>query len=152
METQEVLKALNHELFIVSGGKLRVCSKTSATLGKWFPGIEVLESDGKLMKMNNWGISLKYRPSGEKTAGETYVRTVVELDYRKKDLELYSKMTDSKYQGVMLNDLSPKLSYMFAHIELETPLDLSQPMSLQIETIKQIHENTLELINWWKSI
>ena len=63
METLEVLKALNHELFVVSGGKLRI-KEPSTSLDKWFPAIEIIEPDGKPMKMNGWGITLKYRPHG----------------------------------------------------------------------------------------
>ena len=63
METLEVLKALNHELFVVSAGTLRI-KEPNTSLDKWFPAIEIIEPNGKPMKMSGWGITLKYRPHG----------------------------------------------------------------------------------------
>jgi hypothetical protein len=65
MDVQEVLKALNHELFLVSGGAMRV-KEAKATLDKWFPAIEIIEPDGKPMKMNGWKLTLKNKPHGSK--------------------------------------------------------------------------------------
>ena len=94
METLEVLTALNHELFVVSSGKMRV-KEPKATLDKWFPAIEFIDSDGKPMKMNGWGITLKHKPHGSKEAIDLNERTVVELEYRQKDPAIMKKMAGS---------------------------------------------------------
>ena len=151
METQEVLKALNHELFVVSSGKMRV-KEPKSSLDKWFPAIEFIDSDGKPMKMNGWGITLNYKPHGSGEAIDKNERTVVELEYRQKDPAIMKKMADSKHPNIVVNELSPKVTYMFAHMRLYPPLDLSKPMESQGAGIDQIHENSLELMNWWMGI
>jgi hypothetical protein len=52
----------------------------------------------------------------------------------------------------VVNELSPDDKYMFAHMRLYPLLDLSKPIESQGAAIDQIHENTLELINWWMGI
>ena len=151
METQEVLEALNHELFVVSGGTVRI-KEPSTSLDKWFPAIEIIEPNGKPMKMSGWGITLKYRPHGSGEAIDKNERTVVELEYRQKDPAIMKKMADSKHPNIVVNELSPKVTYMFAHMRLYPLLDLSKPIESQGAAIDQIHENTLELINWWMGI
>ena len=151
METQEVLESLNHELFLVSGGTMRV-KEPKASLDKWFPAIEIIEPDGKPMKMNGWGITLKYRPHGSGEAIDKNERIVVELEYRQKDPAIMKKMAASKHPKIVVNELSPKVTYMYAHMRLNPHLDLSKPIKDQGAAIDQIHENTLELINWWMGI
>jgi hypothetical protein len=95
---------------------------------------------------------LKYRPHGSGEAIDKNERTVVELEYRQKDSAIMKKMADSKHPNIVVNELSPKVTYMFAHMRLYPLLDLSKPIESQGAAIDQIHENTLELINWWMGI
>ena len=151
METQEVLKALNHELFVESSGKMRV-KEPKTSLDKWFPAIEFIDSDGKPMKMNGWGITLKYKSHGSKEAINRNERTVIELELSTRDAVLLSKMKSTKHPSIVVNELDADVTYMFAHMRLYPLFDLSKPIQSQGAAIDQIHENSLELLNWWKSI
>jgi hypothetical protein len=102
--------------------------------------------------MNGWGITLKYKPHGSDEAIDRNERTVVELEYRQKDPAIMKRMADSKHPNIVVNELSPKVTYMFAHMRLYPLLDLSQPMESQGAAIDQIHEDCLELLNWWMGI
>lgn len=104
------------------------------------------------MKMNGWGITLKYRPHGSGEAIDKNERIVVELEYRQKDPAIMKKMAASKHSRIVVNELSPNVTYMYAHMRLNPLLDLSKPIKDQGAAIDQIHENTLELINWWMGI
>ena len=151
MDMHEVFEALNRELFAVSGGTVRV-KETKSSVDKWFPAIEFIDSDGKPMKMNGWGITLKYKPHGSDEAIDRNERTVIELEYRQKDPAIMKKMAASSRPGIVVNELSPKVTYMFAHMRLNPLLDLSKPIGSQGAAIDQIHQHTLELINWWMGI
>jgi len=47
-------------------------------------------------------------------------RTVIELEYRQKDPAIMKKMAASSRPGIVVNELSPKVTYMFAHMRLKT--------------------------------
>jgi hypothetical protein len=152
METLEVLKALNHELFAVSGGTVRIRKTEAKSVEKWFPSVEFVESNGKPMKMDGWKLTLKYRPHGSDEVVSLLERTVIELECSERDAVLRSKMKSTKHPRIVVNELSPDDKYMFAHMRLYPLLDLSKPIESQGAAIDQIHENTLELINWWMGI
>ncbi len=152
MDVQEVLKALNHELFVVSGGTVRIKKPTAKTIAGWFPSVEFVEPDGKPMKMDGWKLTIKNKPHGSKEAINRNERTAIELELSTRDAVLLSKMKSAKHPRIVVNDLSPDVTFMFAHLRLSPVLDLSKPFESQGAAIDQIHENTLELINWWKSI
>ena len=152
METHEVFEALNRELFAVSGGTVRVKETEAKSVEAWFPSIEFIDSDGKPMKMNGWGITLKYKPHGSDEAIDRNERTVIELEYRQKDPAIMKKMAASSRPGIVVNELSPKVTYMFAHMRLNPLIDLSKPIESQGAAIDQIHQHTLELINWWNRV
>ena len=152
MDTQEVLKALNHELFVVSGGTVRIKKPTAKTIAGWFPSVEFVEPDGKSMKMDGWKLTIKNKPHGPKEPIDHNKRTVIELECSTRDAGLLSKMKSAKHPRIVVNDLSPDVTFMFAHLRLSPMLDLSKPFESQGAAIDQIHENTLELINWWMGI
>ena len=153
MDIREVMDALNHELFVVSSGKMRVKEKTTAkTIAGWFPSVEFVEPDGKPMKMDGWKLTLKNKPHGSKEAINRNERTVIELELSTRDAVLLSKMKSTKHPSIVVNELDADVTFMFAHMRLYPLLDLSKPMESQGAAIDQIHQHTLELINWWFSI
>jgi hypothetical protein len=152
MEVQEVLEALNHELFAVSGGSVRIKKPKAKTIAGWFPSVEYVEPNGKPMKMDGWKLTIKNKPHGPKEPIDHNKRTVIELEYSKIDVVLLSKMKSAKHPRIVVNELSPGVTFMFAHLRLSPALDLSKPIESQGAAIDQIHENTLELINWWMGI
>ena len=152
MDVQEVLEALNRELFAVSGGTVRLRKTEAKSEEKWFPSVEFVESNGKPLKIDNCKLTLKYRPHGSDEVVALFERTVIELECSKRDAVLQSKMKSTKHPRIVVNELSPDDKYMFAHMRLYPLLDLSKPIESQGAAIDQSHENTLELINWWKSI
>jgi len=152
MEVQEVLEALNHELFQVSGGTLRIKKPTAKSIAGWFPSVEFVEPNGKPMKMDGWKLTLKNKPHGVKEPIDHNKRTVIELELSTRDATLLSKMKSAKHPSIVVNELSPDMTFMFAHLRLRPALDLSKPLESQGAAIDQIHENTLELINLWMGI
>lgn len=153
MAVREVLEALNRELFAVSSGMVRINEKTTAkTIAGWFPSVEFVEPDGKPMKMDGWKRTLKNKPHGCKAVIDRNERTVIELELSTRDAVLLSKMKSTKHPSIVVNDLSPDVTFMFAHMRLYPLLDLSKPIESQGAAIDQIHQNTLELINCWMGI
>jgi hypothetical protein len=152
METREVFGALNRELFAVSGGTVRIRKTEAKSVEKWFPSVEFVEPDGKPMKMDGWKLTLKNKPHGSKEAINRNERTVIELELSTRDAILLSKMKSTKHPNIVVNELSSDDKYMFAHMRLNPLIDLSQPIESQCAAIDQIHQHTLELINWWFSI
>ena len=153
MDIQEVVGALNRELFAVSGGTVRVKEKTTAkTIAGWFPSVEFVEPDGKPMKMDGWKLTLKNKPHGSKEEINRNERAVIELELSTRDAVLLSKMKSTKHPSIVVNELDTDVTYMFAHMRLNRLLDLSKPIESQGAAISQIQQHTLELINWWISI
>ena len=152
MDIQEVFGALNRELFAASGGTVRIRKTEAKSVEKWFPSVEFIDADGKPLKMENCKLTLKYRPHGSDDVVALFERTVLELEYSEVDTGLLSKMKSTKHPNIVVNELSPKVTYMFAHMRLYPLLDLSKPMESQGAAIDQIHENSLELLNWWMGI
>ena len=152
METQEVYGALNRELLAASSGTVRIRKTEAKSVESWFPSVEFVEPDGKPLKIDNCKLTLKYRPHGSDEVVALFERTVLELEYSKRDDVLLSKMKSTKHPRIVVNELSPDNTYMFAHIRLYPLLDLSQPMESQGAAVDQIHEVCLELLNWWMGI
>ena len=152
MDVQEVLKALNHELLAASSGTVRIKKPTAKTIAGWFPSVEFVEPDGKPMKMDGWKLTLKNKPHGSKEAINRNERTVIELELSTRDAVLLSKMKSTKHPSIVVNELDADVTYMFAHMRLYPLLDLSKPIESQGAAIDQIHQHTLELINWWMGI
>jgi len=152
MDVQEALKALNHELFVVSDGTVRIKKPTAKTIAGWFTSVEFVEPDGKPMKMDGWKLTIKNKPHGTKEPIDHNKRTVIELECSTRDEGLLSKMKSANHPIIVVNDLSPDVTFMFAHIRLNPALDLSQPIEPQSVAIEQICQHTLELINWWMGI
>ena len=152
METQEVFEALNRELLAASGGTVRIRKTEAKSVESWFPSVEFIDADGKPLKIDNCKLTLKYRPHGSAEVVALFERTVLELEYSKRDAVLLSKMKSTKHPRIVVNELYPDDKYMFAHMRLYPLLDLSKPIESQGAAIDQIHENTLELINWWMGI
>ena len=152
MDIQEVFGALNRELFAVSGGTVRIRKTEAKSVESWFPSVEFVEPDGKPLKMENCKLTLKYRAHGSDEVVSLLERTVVELEYSKVNTVLHSKMVSSKHPIIVVNELAADDKYLFAHMRLNPLLDLSKPMESQGAAIDQIHENSLELMNWWMGI
>jgi len=152
MDIQEVVGALNRELFAVSGGTVRIRKTDAKSVEKWFPSVEFIDVDGKPLKMDKWKLTLKYRPHGSDDVVTLLERTVIELEYSTVDSILHSKMKSNKHPMIVVNELADGDKYMFAHMRLNPLLDLSKPIESQGAAISQIHQHTLELINWWISI
>ncbi len=152
METQEVFGALNRELFAVSGGTVRIRTTTAKSVEAWFPSVEFVESNGKPLKIDNCKLTLKYRPHGSDDVVSLFERTVIELEYSKVNIGLHTKMKSTKHPIIVVNELAADDKYMFAHMRLNPLLDLSKPIGSQGAAVDQIHQHTLELINWWIGI
>ena len=152
METQEVFGALNRELLAASGGMVRIRKTEANSVESWFPSVEFVEPDGKPLKMDGWKLTLKNKPHGSKEAINRNERPVIELEYRQQDPAIMKKMAASSRPGIVVNELSTKVTYMFAHMRLNPLLDLSKPIESQGAATDQIHQHTLELINWWMGI
>ena len=152
METQEVFGALNRELLAASSGTVRIRKTEAKSVESWFPSVEFVEPDGKPLKTDNCKLTLKYRPHGSDDVVALFERTVLELECSKRDDVLLSKMKSTKHPRIVVNELAADYKYMFAHMRLYPLLDLSKPMESQGAAIDQIHENSLELMNWWMGI
>ena len=152
METQEVVGALNRELFAVSGGTVRIRTTTAKSVEKWFPSVEFIDADARPFNMENCKLTLKYRPHGSDDVVSLFERTVIELEYSKVIIGLHIKMKSTKHPNIVVNDLAADDKYMFAHMRLNPLLHLSKPTGSQSTAVDQIHQHTLELINWWMGI
>ena len=152
MDIQEVFGALNRELLAASSGTVRIRKTEAKSVESWFPSVEFVEPDGKPLKIDNCKLTLKYRPHGSDDVVSLHERTVIELEYSKVNTVLHSKMKSTKHPIIVVNELAAGDKYMFAHMRLNPLLDLSKPIESQGAAIDQIHQHTLELLNWWLGI